>query len=175
MIFLDRDDIRETFRLEVLAALDRVTERLCDAGGFDLPKGGTGATDADLPHLFPAIDAQMERVVQRLGCGLTDANGYTLEALANHLAKGRATMRTETITPDQLRVGDKVTGNGALWRVLARDVPAGVRANPRPGAPLMVEVECIDPQGVSAFTVGFRKQFCQTPRGGTWDRIVEED
>lgn len=48
----------ETFRLAVLAALD---EASIEVFGHNL-----GATDADLPKLFPAIDAQVQRLADRL-------------------------------------------------------------------------------------------------------------
>lgn len=82
--------------------------------------------------------------------------------------------RFESVTPDALRVGDVVEGNGALWRILARDVPAGGASTVTRITPAMVEAECVNDRGVDAFHVGYRKQFTQEPRHSSWSRLVGE-
>ena len=64
---LNRDDTREVFRLAVLEALDQAA-RLT----FDPARNDAGATDADLPRLFKAIDAQVEVLAERYQTILVD-------------------------------------------------------------------------------------------------------
>jgi hypothetical protein len=74
----------------------------------------------------------------------------------------------ERCRPEDLRIGDIVKGNCALWRVTAFSTP-------RHSIKEMVEVECVDPQGTRPFEVGFSKQFVRTPREGFWERQILEE
>ena len=57
---LDRESTIETFRQMVLEALDRAAHET-----FKPSRNDAGATDADLPRLFKAIDAQVEALADR--------------------------------------------------------------------------------------------------------------
>jgi hypothetical protein len=63
----NQDDAQDTFRRAVLAAMDDAAREIF--GGQVL-----GATDADLPHFFPALDAQLERLSQRFEHQFEKAN-----------------------------------------------------------------------------------------------------
>lgn len=60
---LKRDDVIEAFRTGLLAALDDIA---ADAFGL-VGVHHAGATDADLPELFAAIDAHADRLAARYG------------------------------------------------------------------------------------------------------------
>ena len=62
---LDRETTLETFRDAVLRALDDAARQT-----FNPPRNDAGATDADLPRLFAAIDAQVEALAERYRCAL---------------------------------------------------------------------------------------------------------
>jgi hypothetical protein len=73
---VDRETATETFRLRVLAALDEAAQEVfadrlsayntaADIFGTSTLRDACGATDQELPVLFPAIDAQLERVAER--------------------------------------------------------------------------------------------------------------
>lgn len=64
---MNRDYVRDVFREAVLKGLDLATRQT-----FDPPQTNAGATDADLPRLFKAIDAQVDRLADRFGVILTD-------------------------------------------------------------------------------------------------------
>lgn len=61
------EDEREAFRFAVLSALDKQTRQTCAKLSGHLPQPCPGAQDCDLPALFPALDAQFERVMLRHG------------------------------------------------------------------------------------------------------------
>ena len=65
---LNRIRLRDSARDAVLAALDTWAKE----SGLPLPKDQEGATDADLPALFAAIDAQVDRVIDRSGMLVPD-------------------------------------------------------------------------------------------------------
>lgn len=69
MVTLDRETIIETFRLCVLAALDTAANETFGAAGL-VHRNDSGATDADLPRLFKAIDAQVDVLAERYGAVL---------------------------------------------------------------------------------------------------------
>jgi hypothetical protein len=62
---INRDDVREAFRLRLLEALDSAAQSL--TGEPDC-----GWTDSDLPHLFRALDAQIERWAERKDVALLE-------------------------------------------------------------------------------------------------------
>lgn len=70
----------------------------------------------------------------------------------------------ERCRPEDLRLGDIVKGNCALWRVCSFETIGFGKE--------MVNVECVDPQGTRPFEVGFRKQFVRRPRDGFWERRI---
>jgi len=64
---LDRGEVLDAFRQRVLAALDDVArDEFARGYGVELPCLGVGALDEDLPELFRAIDAQVDRIVARI-------------------------------------------------------------------------------------------------------------
>jgi hypothetical protein len=77
------------------------------------------------------------------------------------------------VAAEDLRVGDHVKGNGALWKILGFTplhnpyiLSGGRRISE------MVEAECVDPLGVTAFRRGMRKRYVRQCMGGTWEREV---
>ena len=64
-----REMVHEVFRLKVLTALDAAT---WECFGPKITQNTCGATDADLPRLFKAIDGQADAVAERFGIELTD-------------------------------------------------------------------------------------------------------
>lgn len=64
---VERGDIQEIFRDHVLKALDAAAREV-----FDPPRNDAGATDADLPRLFKAIDAQIETLAERYDVAILD-------------------------------------------------------------------------------------------------------
>lgn len=68
-VSMDKETVTDTFRDCVLAGLDEAARR-CFAD-FKLNRS-PGATDADLPALFSAVDEQIERVCARLDIVLVD-------------------------------------------------------------------------------------------------------
>ena len=69
MPVLNREDARDTFRQAVLEAMDKAAREIF---GPAVTRNDCGATDADLPQLFQALDAQLETVAERFGCTLVD-------------------------------------------------------------------------------------------------------
>lgn len=65
---LSREAFCEAARAAVLKALDTWAKET----GMPLPAGQEGATDADLPALFAAIDAQVDRLIARASVVLLD-------------------------------------------------------------------------------------------------------
>lgn len=61
------EDFRERFRLALLAASDTIMNELLGEIGAHAPDNCTGARDADLPALFPALDAQFLRNLAHAG------------------------------------------------------------------------------------------------------------
>ena len=59
------DDVRETFREEVLTALDKAAKKYTG-------ETNSGWTDQDLPEFFKALDAQIERIAERNNIALLD-------------------------------------------------------------------------------------------------------
>ena len=66
---LDRQTLIHYARNAVLHALDDWAR---ESGLPGLPHLKEGAIDADLPHIFPAIDAQVDRVIARSSLLLPD-------------------------------------------------------------------------------------------------------
>jgi hypothetical protein len=62
MTIFDREQVTDIFRQRVLEALDEAARET-----FDPPGNRAGATDADLPRLFTAIDAQIDVLAERFG------------------------------------------------------------------------------------------------------------
>ena len=61
---LTTEQLRDKLRAATLAALDKA---IIEISGIDYPEVSNPAwKDSDLPWLFPAIDAQVDRVVARL-------------------------------------------------------------------------------------------------------------
>lgn len=58
------EDIREIFRAFLLAALDAAARKTFGVDN-DQARFGRGATDADLPRLFAALDIQIDALVKR--------------------------------------------------------------------------------------------------------------
>ena len=67
---LNRDAVTDAFREAVLEALDTTAKEIFFDAKF-------GATDADLPRIFKAIDAQIETLCERYGVVLV---GYEVKA-----------------------------------------------------------------------------------------------
>lgn len=63
----DINDMRDIFRNHVLEALDKAA---CET--FNPPRNDAGATDADLPRLFDAIDKQLFVLAGRYNAILVD-------------------------------------------------------------------------------------------------------
>lgn len=57
-----REDAIELFRAKVLEAMDEAAREI-----FDPSRNDAGASDADLPHLFSTLDAQVDRLAKRYG------------------------------------------------------------------------------------------------------------
>jgi len=66
----DRDEVLSVFRRNVLAALDQSARDTLGPRAYS--RNDSGATDADLPRLFKAIDAQVEVLSERFGVYLLD-------------------------------------------------------------------------------------------------------
>ncbi len=62
---MNRDDILELFRAEVLLALDKAANQT-----FKPPRNDSGASGRDLPRLFKAIDEHVETLAERYGVTL---------------------------------------------------------------------------------------------------------
>lgn len=60
-------DLRDTFRQDVLAAMDRSMNELLPRIGCTPTRNDIGARDADLPRLFRALDDQFERNLKVAG------------------------------------------------------------------------------------------------------------
>lgn len=60
----EREEQRDAFREAVLLAMDAAAMAIFGDIAAKA-KGGIGATDADLPELFPVIDAQLDRLRSR--------------------------------------------------------------------------------------------------------------
>lgn len=58
------DKAREIWREEILAAMDKAARRIY---GRKITRNDCGAIDADLPELFKALDAQLDKVDSRFG------------------------------------------------------------------------------------------------------------
>jgi len=71
MVTLDRDPIRDTFRQRVLEALDAAANETFGQLGL-VHRNDSGATDADLPRLFKALDEQVDVLAERYGVCLAD-------------------------------------------------------------------------------------------------------
>lgn len=78
--YLCRTWLRDDARDAVLKALDEWAK----ASG--LPTVRQGATDADLPELFRALDAQVDRVIERSGAIMPD-EPYPEEVVARTRAQ----------------------------------------------------------------------------------------
>lgn len=79
------EEMREVWRADLLYQMDRTAERLAfRVPGVDRWKDDGGATDADLPELFKALDTQLHRVLAtRFGVtSIRDADGSELIAIA---------------------------------------------------------------------------------------------
>lgn len=63
---IDRDEAIEVFRLKVLDALDIAAVEVFGEPAENA-KRGKGATDGDLPRIFPAVDRQVEVLAERFG------------------------------------------------------------------------------------------------------------
>jgi hypothetical protein len=61
------EDARETLRLAILSALDKWAREQFGDLAFVQSSRTPGATDGDLSHLFPAIDAHFARLLDRFG------------------------------------------------------------------------------------------------------------
>ena len=59
-VTINRERVQEEFRAAVLSALDTAARAT-----FNPPRNDAGASDADLPRLFKAIDAQIEALADR--------------------------------------------------------------------------------------------------------------
>ena len=65
----EADKLKDYFRRAILETMDFwAMEQFPDAHHVKANRS-PGATDADLPHIFPAIDAQFDRLIER--CGVT--------------------------------------------------------------------------------------------------------
>ena len=70
-ISMDKNTVQDAFRDGVLAALDKIARETF----FNVPAAShndVGATDADLPQLFKAIDEQVERLCERFDIVLVE-------------------------------------------------------------------------------------------------------
>ncbi len=81
----DRDYALEVFRNRVLSALDEAAREI-----FNPPRNDAGATDADLPRLFKAIDAQVEALADRYRVVLTSYSPDAMDRVGTELAQSRA-------------------------------------------------------------------------------------
>lgn len=79
MVTLDREMIVEPFRQKVLAALDAAANETFGQLGL-VHRNDSGATDADLPRLFKALDAQIDVLAARYGVVLVADLGATIDA-----------------------------------------------------------------------------------------------
>jgi hypothetical protein len=66
-VYVIRDDARDVFRAALLLALDEAAR-----SAFSAPGRAPGASDADLPRLFRALDEQVETLAERYGIALVD-------------------------------------------------------------------------------------------------------
>jgi hypothetical protein len=72
---IHKDYAQDVFRVMILEALDKAAREIF--GHFpkamsSLTGSGIGASDADLPYLFPSIDAQISRLAERYAAVLVD-------------------------------------------------------------------------------------------------------
>ena len=65
----DLDTAREIFRNHVLEAMDEAAREIF---GDLIKRNDAGATDADLPRIFPCLDDQLQRLSERYNCPLWD-------------------------------------------------------------------------------------------------------
>lgn len=75
---MNREALIEHFRLGLLKKLDK----LATGSGMQIPvqfESTPGATDADLPDLFKAIDAHVMKLVERYEVMLLEEGGWTPE------------------------------------------------------------------------------------------------
>jgi hypothetical protein len=63
----NRERVQEAFRGHVLAALDAAARET-----FNPPRNDAGASDADLPRLFKALDEQIAALCERYDVVLVD-------------------------------------------------------------------------------------------------------
>jgi len=68
----DRDEAQTIFRNKVLEAMDAAAWEIF---GASIKTNCAGATDADLPRIFPALDEQLDRLAERYGHTLI-GDGY---------------------------------------------------------------------------------------------------
>lgn len=66
---MTRDDLHEAFRRAALEALDRTAWQVFRR---HVTMTSPGATDADLPHIFPAIERQADRLAERFNFPIDD-------------------------------------------------------------------------------------------------------
>lgn len=64
----DRETAQEIFRARVLAAMDTAATEIFGPQPTNCP----GATDADLPSVFPTLDKHLDRLAARYGHNLRD-------------------------------------------------------------------------------------------------------
>ncbi len=67
---MNRKKTIQVFRQRVLGALDSAARETFNPPGYT---AGSGATDADLPRLFKAIDAQVDVLAKRYNREITKA------------------------------------------------------------------------------------------------------
>lgn len=79
MISLDRETIVEPFRQKVLEALDAAANETFGQLGL-VHRNDSGATDADLPRLFKALDAHVDVLAERYGVVLVRDLGAMIDA-----------------------------------------------------------------------------------------------
>lgn len=93
--YLNRQDLRLGARDAVLAALD---EWARGCGLPNLPAGQEGAMDKDLPALFPALDAHVDRLIERSGFIMPD-QPYAEAFLRKTAAELAASLRNAAQLP----------------------------------------------------------------------------
>lgn len=71
MTTINRDYVREVFRERVLEALDSAARQVFPHTR-KTSRNDIGANDSDLPALFRAIDAQLDRLCERYDLVLVD-------------------------------------------------------------------------------------------------------
>lgn len=78
-----KESTRDAYRDAVLAALDETSVSL-----FTRAHGvhDAGASDADLPELFRAIDAHTQRLVDRFGADYPEGSNHSRHGRKTHAA-----------------------------------------------------------------------------------------